>query len=140
MSALWVSDHSVRHWHLHKPCEEFEKKYDQVQSQILDISCMDDLLSGNFHHPSHISTHNYSVYILPTGMLSKSRGQILRVGAVMHALFHLDTPLSIPDHISTAAIKAAKNFVELCNQHAAFLAGRGVISDSIESLVQLQKG
>ena len=29
------------------------------------------------------------------GMLSKSRGQILRVAAVLHVLFHLDTPLNI---------------------------------------------
>ena len=73
-------------------------------------------------------------------MLSKSRGQILRVAAVMHTLFYMDTPLAIPDRISEAAIKAAKNFVELCNQHAAFLAGRGVISEFIESLLQLQRG
>ena len=78
------------------------------------------------------------VYLI--GMLSKSRGQILRVAAVMHALFYMDTPLAIPDHICEAAIKAAKNFVELCNQHAAFLAGRGIISESIESLLQLQRG
>lgn len=43
-----MSDYSVRHWHLKKPCEDFERKYDQVQSQILDISCMADLLSGKF--------------------------------------------------------------------------------------------
>lgn len=70
-------------------------------------------------------------FVFLIGMLSKSRGQILRVAAVMHALFNLDTPLAIPDRISEAAIKAAKNFVELCNQHAAFLAGRGVISDPL---------
>lgn len=46
MSTLWVSDYRVRHWHLKKPCEEFERKYDQVQNQILNISCMNDLLSG----------------------------------------------------------------------------------------------
>ena len=36
-------------------------------------------------------------------------------------------------------MKADKTFVELCNQHAAFIAGRGVISESIESLLQLQR-
>ena len=46
MSALWVSDHTKRQWQLRNPCEVFEKKYHQVQTQTLDISCMDDLLSG----------------------------------------------------------------------------------------------
>ena len=58
-------------------------------------------------------------------MLSKSRGQILRVAAVLHVLFHLDTPLEIPKEISEQALLAAQNFVELCNQYTAFLAGRG---------------
>ena len=70
-------------------------------------------------------------------MLSKSRGQILRVAAVMHALFHLETPLAIPNIISEDAIKAAVNFVELCNQHADFLSGRG---GSITTLITLQRG
>ena len=46
MSSLWVSDHSIRKWVLKRPCEVFRKKYDMVQGQIMDISCMDDLLSG----------------------------------------------------------------------------------------------
>ena len=49
-------------------------------------------------------------------MLSKSRGQILRVAAVLHVLFHLDTPLIIPEAISDQALLAAQNFVELCNR------------------------
>ena len=74
------------------------------------------------------------------GMLSKSRGQILRVAATMHVLFHLDTPLTIPPTISEAALKAAQSFVELCNEHAAFLGGRGDIGEAIESIQQLRKG
>lgn len=31
------------------------------------------------------------------GMLSKSKGEILRVAAVLHVLFHIDMPLSIPE-------------------------------------------
>ena len=58
MSALWVSDHTVRRWYLQKSCGVFERKYDQVENQILDISCMDDLLSGKI------------VYILDTVNLS----------------------------------------------------------------------
>ena len=73
-------------------------------------------------------------------MLSKSRGQTLRVAAVMHVLFHMDTPIAIPPTISEEALKAALNFVELCNQHAAFLAGRGEITDAIESIHNIEKG
>jgi len=73
-------------------------------------------------------------------MLSKSRGQILRVAAVMHVLFHMETPLSIPDTISEDALKAAQNFVEVCNQYAAYLAGRGEISAAIQSIHNIEKG
>ena len=73
-------------------------------------------------------------------MLSKSRGQILRVAAAMHALFYFETPLTIPKYISVEAVRASRNLVELFNQHTAFLAGRGVISEAIQSLIQLQKG
>lgn len=73
-------------------------------------------------------------------MLSKSRGQILRVAATLHVLFHMDTPQQIPQEISDEALLSAKNFVEVCNQHVAFLAGRGVISEAIEGLVKFQKG
>ena len=74
------------------------------------------------------------------GMLSKSRGQILRVAATMHVLFHLDTPLTIPSTISEDALKAAQSFVELCNEHAACLAGRGDIGEAIENIQQLRRG
>ena len=74
------------------------------------------------------------------GMLSKSRGQILRVAATMHVLFHLDTPLTIPSTISEDALKTAQSFVELCNEHAACLAGRGDIREAIENIQQLRRG
>ena len=75
-----------------------------------------------------------------TGMLSKSRGHVLRLAATMHVLFHLETPLSIPETISEQALKAAQEFVEVCNQHVFFLSGRGDITEAIENLQQLQKG
>ena len=62
-------------------------------------------------------------------MLSKSKGQILRIAAVMHALFHWETPASIPELISEVAIKAAVSFVEFCIQHACYLAGRGDVGE-----------
>ena len=68
------------------------------------------------------------------GMLSKSKGQILRVSAVLHVLFHIDTPHNIPETISEDAMKAADNFVDLCLQHAAYLAGRNTISEALDNI------
>lgn len=65
-------------------------------------------------------------------MLSKSKGQILRVAAVLHALFHLEQPDEIPTVISVAALKAADNFISVCLQHAAYIAGRGVVEEAIK--------
>ena len=72
-------------------------------------------------------------------MLSKSKGQILRVSAAFHFLFGIsssnaeDTDEQVPpDQISEEAIIAAINFVELCCQQTAFMAGRGHVSDEIQ--------
>jgi len=73
-------------------------------------------------------------------MLSKSRGQTLRVAAIMHVIFHMDTPQAIPQVISEDALKAALNFVEVCNQHLAYLSGRGQIEDAIDVIIDIQKG
>ena len=54
------------------------------------------------------------------GMLSKSKGQTLRLAAVMHALFHWETPANIPEAISTPALKAAQSFIDACVQRACF--------------------
>ena len=69
-------------------------------------------------------------------MLSKSRGQVIRVAAIFHVLFHLKSPLDIPPRISTNAIKVAINFVDYCLQNAAFLAGQTVIADEIAGILQ----
>ena len=69
-------------------------------------------------------------------MLSKSKGQIIRVAATLHVLFNIEAPLAIPTVISDAAIKAAINLVDLCIQHAAFLAGR----DVDETVQEMMKG
>ena len=74
------------------------------------------------------------VDLLYTGMLSKSKGLILRVAGVLHVLFQLDTPDDIPDTISELAIVAAQDFVDVCCQHAAFVAGRGDIQEAIQQL------
>ena len=79
---------------------------------------------------SSISTFPRTLFTI-AGMLSKSKGQILRVSAVLHVLFHIDTPPSIPQTISEDAVKAADNFVDLCLQHAASLAGRGNMQEAV---------
>lgn len=69
-------------------------------------------------------------------MLSKSKGQVLRVAAVLHVLFVDPSTLStIPSLISVEAITAAQNFVDTCCQHAAFIAGRGLVNEEIQHLV-----
>lgn len=48
------------------------------------------------------------------GMPSKSKGQVLRVAAIMHVLFHMHSPETIPKEISEDAVKAADCFVDIC--------------------------
>ena len=64
-------------------------------------------------------------------MLSKSKGQILRVSACLHVLFCIETPTVIPDVIS---MEAAIDMVDVCIQHAAYLAGRGDVNEMIEDM------
>lgn len=73
-------------------------------------------------------------------MLSKSKGQILRVAATMHVLFHWAKPQDIPSEISDNAIAAAINFVDVCIQHTAFLAGRGEVNEAIASVEKMLTG
>ena len=69
-------------------------------------------------------------------MLSKSKGQILRVAAVMHALFQIHeiegSELVVEDQISDNALQAAIDFVQTCIQHAAYIAERSTISKEVE--------
>ena len=84
--------------------------------------------------------HALFMHNVHAGMLSKSRGQVLRVADTLHVLFHLDTPQVIPADIADNALKAALDFVEVCNQHTSFLAGRGLISEAIEAVQDIKKG
>lgn len=66
-------------------------------------------------------------------MLSKSKGQVLRVAAALHYLFSVNSPTSqVSDEISEEAILASINFVALCCQQTAFMAGRGSITEEIQ--------
>ena len=145
LSTLWVSSTSIRRWTLSRPCDIFQTKHDEVVKQLVTISCMDDLLSGMFEWTSYLDDcllmqrHNCENYV-HLGMLSKSKGQCLRVAATMHVIFNWKTPQNIPTVISDDALKAADNFVSMCVQHAAYLAGRGELSDAIENVHLLQQG
>ena len=63
--------------------------------------------------------------------LCKSKGQILRVAATFHVLFHLKSPEDVPAQISEEAIATAITFVGMCCQQTAFMAGRGDIREEI---------
>lgn len=68
-------------------------------------------------------------------MLSKSRGQVLRVAAVLHTLFSIENDDNeVDDEVSEIAIKAAVNFVRTACQQAAFIAGRGSMKEETERL------
>ena len=58
-------------------------------------------------------------------------GQTLRVAAAMHVLFRLEDEEPFPSTISVQAINAAIDFVEVCCQQTAYIAGRGKICDEI---------
>lgn len=75
----------------------------------------------------------YSIIIANSlGMLSKSRGQILRISAVFHVMFHVDISEPIPSEVSEMAIQAAINFVKTSIQHVAYISGKGVLEEEYE--------
>ena len=74
-------------------------------------------------------------------MLSKSKGQILRVAAVLHVLFQIRLPnanaddekaCDEPNKISDKALCAAVDFVETSIQHAAYIAGKDTVFKEVE--------
>ena len=65
-------------------------------------------------------------------MLSKSKGQVLRVAACFHALIHQGREEGISSVISEEAITAAINFVGVCCQQKVFMAGWGEIGEEIQ--------
>ena len=66
------------------------------------------------------------------GLLSKSRGHVLRLAGVLHILFRVGADESPTNAISDKAVKAAINFVEVSCQQTAYIAGRGIIDGEIE--------
>ena len=66
-------------------------------------------------------------------MLSKSRGHVLRLAAVLHMLFSIESPdEDLDEEISEEAIKAAVNIVQVACQQTAFIAGKGTLTEEME--------
>ncbi len=65
------------------------------------------------------------------GLLSKSRGHVLRIAAVIHILGFIESPDNVPMEISENAVKAAINIVKHSCQQTAFIAGRQNLEEEI---------
>jgi hypothetical protein len=75
----------------------------------------------------------YYAQCLYTGLLSKSRGLVLRVATVLHLLFYVHKEgEEIPDAISTEALSAAIDFVHVTCQQTAYMVGRGKIEEEVQ--------
>ena len=74
-------------------------------------------------------------------MLSKGKGLIVRVSAAFHVLFKLENASieGIPMEICSEAVIALADFVEMCIQHVAFMAGIGDINEYIASVISGNK-
>ena len=108
----------VQMWVMPSDCLVFQAKFDKVQEQLEDLCGMDDLL---------------------TGISSKSKGQILRVAAVLNALFSMDCDHPLNKQLSSASVEAAINFVEVCKEHTSIIGGRNNTSDPIVSTCKYSK-
>ena len=65
-------------------------------------------------------------------MLSKSKGQILRLAAVLQVLFQVKENTDQSNMISDEALHAAIDFIQTSVQHTAYIAGRDIISKELE--------
>ena len=77
----------------------------------------------------HLPQREFSHTTIPvddllTGVLSKSKGQILRLAACMNALFSLDPLHPLKAELSPMSIDASIDYVEVCNEHTSVMGGR----------------
>ena len=76
-------------------------------------------------------------------MISKAKGQILRVAALLHIFFcdlietetHRLEVSRVPLTNSEQAIRAAIDFVDVSCQHTAYIAGRGEIEEEVKNII-----
>ena len=65
--------------------------------------------------------------------MSKSRGQVLRLTAVMHMLFNIDNyEQPLEDEVGESAVKAAVNFIQLACQQTAYIAGKETLQEEMD--------
>ena len=55
---------------------------------------------------------------------------MMRIAAVLHALFSIDPEHELTTELSAASVQAALDLVEVCNQHTKIIAGRTDMSSS----------
>lgn len=94
-------------------CKAYKEMFDTVQGFLRKLCGYDDFV---------------------TGILSKQKGQALRVSAIMNALFSLDDKYPLKASINEDAVKAAINFVQVCGDHASILSGRRSLADVVATV------
>ena len=73
------------------------------------------------------------MFTIYSGLLSKSRGLVLRVATVLHVLFDEEKEgEEISDAISNEVLCAATDFVELACQQTAYMVGRGNVEEEVQ--------
>ena len=103
----------------------------------LKLSVMDELLSGvskEIMCKHSLQLIIQKVFHIFARYVEQIKGLIICVVAAFHTIFHLGSPGTFPTQITCRAVIAATDFVDMCTQHAAFMAGRGEIVECIESL------
>lgn len=91
--------------------------------------------------PGKIIALNFDPYYI--GMLSKSKGQLVRVTGCLHCLFLMDDintgespdEFQIPSVVTDAAVRAAINFVNTCMDHTLYLCGRDEVKEEVSSIL-----
>ena len=71
-----------------------------------------------------------------TGLMGKSKGMMMRVAAVLHALFTIDQQNTLTVELSAASVTAALNLVEVCNEHTKIFSGH---SSAVPTSKYMQK-
>ena len=113
----------------------FKSYYNGVQDSLKG---MDELLEGTYFPCLFI----YFMLVFKNttflvGILSKSRGQVLRLTVVMHMLFNIDSfEQPLPTQVGEAAIKAAVNLIQLACQQTAYIAGKGVLQEEMDKCTE----
>jgi len=111
---LWRSgggeDAHLRVLQLSPECGSYRQMFDLLQGYLRKLCGHDDFV---------------------TGILSKQKGQALRVAAVMNAMFSLDCNCTLETTLSEDAVKAAINFVQVCADHASLLSGRRNLAEIV---------